>query len=130
MTEILHEIEAMVAKVHIVKDDTKEIVKPRQPKEIRSTYRTFSLSNTSDPVMLLGHAPNRVQAILQFTAAGPIILGSDRATVLRQGSDSTQINVAAAGIIVLKGTNEVWATSTVAGVTNAAVIAEYEETNP
>jgi|SRR5690348_4155838 len=127
MTNILEEIVDAV-KVHIVRDDTKHVVeKPKQPKEVRATFRSFTLSNTLEAQMILGHAPSRRRAVLQFTTAGPIVLGSTKAAVLAQNSDTAQINVAAAGPIVLETTNEVWATSTVAGNTNCAVIAEYDE---
>lgn len=128
MSNFLEEIVDAV-KVHIVKDDTKEKGPPRpqQPKEVKTTYHTFTLSNTLEPQLLLGHAPNRISAILQFTTAGPVVLGASRAAVVAQNSDVAQINVAAAGPITIHGTNELWGWSTVAGNTNCAVIAEYEE---
>ena len=127
MTNFLEEIVDAV-KVHIVRDDTKhKEEKPKQPKEIRTTYRTFTLTNTGVPQMLLGHAPNRIQTILQFTTAGPVVIGPDQTSVAKADNTCAQINVAAAGPITLKTTNELWAQSTVAGLTNVAVIAEYEE---
>lgn len=116
-------------KVHIVRDDTKVPVeeRPKAPKEVRTTFRTFTLSNTLEPQQILGHAPNRLYAILQFTTSGPIVLGNSLAQVKAQNSDVAQINVAAAGPITIHGTNEVWGWSTVAGLTNCAVIAEYSE---
>lgn len=115
-------------KVHIVKDDTKEVEhRAKAPKETRTTFRTFTLSNTLEPQMILGHAPTRTQAVLQFTTGGPIVLGNSRAAVVAQNSDVAQINVAAAGPITIHGTNEIWGWSTVAGLTNCAVIAEYSE---
>jgi len=126
MTEFLDEFRQIVD-VRVVEDKTRVEVKPKQPRAVRDTFRTFSLSNTGEPQMLLGRAPNRLYSILQFTSAGPIVLGATRASVVAQNSDVAQINVAAAGPIRLVTTEEVWAHSTVAGATNCAVIAEYEE---
>jgi hypothetical protein len=117
-----------IVKVHVVRDDTREVEqKPKAPKETIATYRTFTLSTTLEPQQLLGHAPNRIRATLQFTTAGPVILGASKAQVLAGNSDTAQINVAAAGPFILETTKELWGWSTVAGLTNAAVIAEYEE---
>jgi hypothetical protein len=126
MIDIVEELKQIVD-VRVVEDKTRPEVKPKQPKEVRTTYRTFTLSNATEPQQLLGHAPNRIQAVLQFTSAGPVVLGSSRSDVVAQNSNTAQINVAAAGIIVLKTTGDLWAQSTVAGNTNVGVIAEYEE---
>ena len=128
MTDIIHEIVDAV-KVHIVKDDTKHDhpQKPKQPKEIIATYRQFTVSNTTEPVMILGHAPNRTRAIVQITNGGPVAIGASRAAVVAQNSDVAEWVVAANGPVTMYTTKEVWAQNTVAGFSNIAVIAEYEE---
>jgi hypothetical protein len=129
MTEILHEIEHAV-KVHIVGDDTKKEhypTKPRQPKEIRATFHNYLVSNSVDPVMILGHAPNRIQAIIQIVSAGPVDLAASRADVERSDSTNAHLASGATGYIRLYTTGEVWANSTQAGVSTISVIAEYEE---
>lgn len=129
MTELLHEIVDAV-KVHIVKDDTKEHhgpSKPKQPREVRTTYQTFTLSNSTGPAMLLGHAPNRIQAILQFVAAGPVDLADNRADAVKGDNSSASWASAAAGPIKIFTTGELWAASNQAGATTVSVIAEYEE---
>lgn len=98
---------------------------PVMPKRVWTTFRTFSLSNASDPVQILSDTPNRTRALIQVTTAGPVIFGESRSAVMKGDNGVAQVNVAAAGIIELKGNGEVWAWSTVAGVTNCAVIAEF-----
>lgn len=128
MTDIIHEIEHAV-KVHIVGDDTKteKPAKAKQPKEIRSTFANYQVSNATPPAMILGHAPNRIQAIIQIVSAGPVDLANNRADVLKSDSTNAHLASGATGYIRLFTTGEVWANSTQAGVSTISVIAEYEE---
>lgn len=129
MTDLIHEIEHAV-KVHIVGDDTKKEhapAKPKQPKEVRTTYRTFTVNNTTGAVMLLGHAPNRIQAIIQFVAAGPVDLADNQADAIKGDNTSASWASAAAGPVKILTTGELWAASTQAGLTTISVIAEYQE---
>lgn len=126
--ELIHDV---AVKVHIVKDDTREThkEKPKQPKEVRATFQSFTVSNTSidNAVCILRHAPNRRRAIIQFVTGGPVALASTKADAIAQGSSSALWATAAAGPIVLETTNEVWANSSQAGSTTVSVIAEYDE---
>lgn len=128
MTGIVQEIVDAV-KVHIVKDDTKEShpIKPRQPREVRATFHNYPISNATPPVMILGHAPNRIQALIQIVSAGPIDLAGSAADVIKSDSANAHLASGATGYVRLFTTGEVWANSTQAGVSTISVIAEYEE---
>ena len=128
MTDIIHEIEHAV-KVHIVGDDTKPAgpVKPKQPREVRATFHNYTVSNATPPVMILGHAPNRIQAVIQIVSAGPVDFAGSAADVERSDSTNAHLASGATGYLRLFTTGEVWANSTQAGVSTVSVIAEYEE---
>ena len=123
MTSFIDEVAQIVG----VKITNPEDIRPPvpTPKRVKTVFKTFSLTNTAEPVMILANSPNRRRATIQVTGAGPVVFGDSRSAVQKADNGTATWNVAAAGPFVLEGNDEIWAWSTVAGITNCAVIAEF-----
>jgi hypothetical protein len=107
--------------VRLIEDTTKA---PKQVRNIRATFSQVTVGTGLGALMVLGHAPNRIRAILQITT-GQCWLGEDQNAV-KKADNATANMQAFAGVVYLETTNEVWAFSTVAAC-NIAVIQEFED---
>jgi hypothetical protein len=106
--------------VRLIEDAT---TKTKQVRNIRATFSQVTLSATSVPQMVLGHAPNRIRTILQITS-GQCWLGEDANSAKKQDNATANFQ-AFAGTIYLETTNELWASGNV--TCNIAVIQEFED---
>lgn len=111
--------------VHIVKSSVD--LTRRQVRDRTATFTSVTITDSSDPVCILGHAPTRKNAVVIVTggAADTVILSGDRSDA-QNGQGATLPTGLAP--LHLTTTGSVWAGSVSPGGTvTISVVAEYGE---